>query len=234
MFESCRAHRGSTGSETPCAEERAGASAGAVWTSAVVAERLPGMKSSPTLASGVASSGKKSLSMVKMSLVAASVIVLLAAAPVALGVRAATGRTDKEFHFKSPSENIHCRMSYEAVSCLLKANSWTSLKPRPGYCDLDWMPTDIAMYVSEKTGKWVAEVGACRGDVGPLCYSLDPCFVLRSGRSVRSFIYPHKHGGFVLGIRCSSATTGITCIKLGPKRGVRGFRIAREGYVIYR
>jgi len=142
------------------------------------------------------------------------------------------GAPDKDVHFKSPSGNIHCRMSYEGVSCLLRENTWRRLKPRPADCDVDWFPTDIGMSVSRKTGRWVVDIGGCRGDVGPICYAGDPCFVLGYGRSVtRSF--PQSRKGIVLGIRCTSATNGVTCIKLGSKRGVRGFRIAREGYAIF-
>ena len=138
------------------------------------------------------------------------------------------GAPAKDVHFKSPSGNIQCRMSYERVSCLLGENTWRRLRPRPAHCDVDWFPTDIGMSVNRKTGRWVLDVGGCRGDVGPLCYAGDPCFVLRYGRSVT------RRRGVLLGIRCTSATNGVTCIKLGSKRGVRGFRIAREGYVVLR
>jgi hypothetical protein len=119
-------------------------------------------------------------------------------------------------------------MQAEGVTCLLLKNSWRRLKPRPSNCDVDWSPTDVGMYVSPRTGRWIVDVGACRGDVGPLCYRQDPCVVLGYGQSVKSVLSKRKR----LGIRCVSATNGITCTKIGPKPGARGFRVAREGYVL--
>ncbi len=135
----------------------------------------------------------------------------------------------KAFHFRSPSGNIQCRMDAGAVNCLLTANSWRRLKPRPSNCDVDWIPTDMAMFLDRRTGRWKVQVGGCRGDVGPLCYRADPCSVLRYGRSLQSVIFgtePH-------GLRCTSATNGITCTKIGRRPGVHGFRVAREGYAVF-
>ena len=33
-------------------------------------------------------------------------------------------------------------------------------------------------------------------------------------------------------IRCTSRANGVTCLRLGAGKGVRGFRIAREGYAV--
>jgi hypothetical protein len=118
-------------------------------------------------------------------------------------------------------------MNAQGVSCLLAENAWRRLRPRPADCETDWFPTDVSMFVNRKTGRWAVAVGGCRGDVGALC--LDDCFVLRYGRSVRA-VTPDGR----LGMRCSSARNGLTCTGLGPRRGVRGFRLAREGYAILR
>ena len=69
----------------------------------------------------------------------------------------------------------------------------------------------------------------CRGDVGPLCYRTDPCSVLRNGRSLESVTF----GAQQRGLRCTSATNGITCTKIGRNPGARGFRVAREGYALF-
>ena len=142
---------------------------------------------------------------------------------------AAPEATGKAFHFKSPSGNIQCRMDAASVVCLLVTNSWRRLKTRPANCDVDWIPTDMGMFLDPRTGRWKVEVGGCRGDVGPLCYKADPCFVLRYGRFLRSVIF----GTHQRGIRCTSASNGITCTKIGREPGVRGFRVAREGYVVF-
>ena len=167
------------------------------------------------------------LAFPSLAALAALVVLTLSAGPGA-------SATNKRIHFKSPSGNIQCQLSYDNVNCLLKENTWPRLKPKPAYCDVDWAPTDTGMYLNRKANRWIVQVGGCRGDIGPMCYRDDPCVVLGYGQSVKSFIRPRGSGGPVLGIRCSSATNGITCIKLGPKPGARGFRVAREGYVVLR
>jgi hypothetical protein len=117
-------------------------------------------------------------------------------------------------------------MDADGASCMLKTNTWRHLKPRPPNCDVDWVPTDVSLYVSRKTRRWAVEVGGCRGDVGPLCYGGDPCTILRYGQSVSSVIVRRVRQG----IRCTSDLNGITCRKLGPRKGARGFRISKEGY----
>jgi hypothetical protein len=120
-------------------------------------------------------------------------------------------------------------MDAESVNCLLKANRWRHLKPRPSNCDVDWIPTDIGMFLDRRTGRWKVQVGGCRGDVGPLCYRADPCSVLRYGRSLKSV----SNGTETRGLRCISAANGITCTKIGRNPGARGFRVAREGYAVF-
>ena len=75
----------------------------------------------------------------------------------------------------------------------------------------------------------MVDVGGCRGDVGPACYPQDPCLVLGYGRSVKSVVIRANPSG----IRCTSRINGITCMKVGPRPGDRGFRVAREGYVVF-
>lgn len=135
----------------------------------------------------------------------------------------------KAFHFKSPSGNIQCRLDAASVNCLLMHNTWRRLKPRPAGCDVDWIPTDMEMYLDTRTGRWKVEIGGCRGDVGPLCYRADPCSVLRYGRALRSV----SSGTEPRGIRCTSAANGVTCTKVGRRPGFRGFRISRQGYAVF-
>ena len=103
------------------------------------------------------------------------------------------------------------------VDCLVKTATWPRRPPRPARCDLDWVPTELEL------GHRRVSVGSCRGDVGPLCVNQpsERCTTLGYGRSVD------------LGpIRCTSATIGVTCrYRTAPRVG---FRIAREGYVIFR
>ena len=127
-------------------------------------------------------------------------------------------------HFQSPSGNINCigappgSFGPAFVDCLVRKSSWprSQLKPKPASCDLDWDPTTLGL------SKRRTFAGSCRGDIGPLCvYTSDKCSTLAYGRSVK--IGP---------IRCTSATAGVTCRYTTSPRV--GFRIAREGYVIYR
>ena len=139
--------------------------------------------------------------------------VFLAAAVAALVVvPSAFGLT----HFRSPSGNINCLVTTTFADCLVKQNSWRTLPRRPASCDVDFFPAEVIL-----SGNRVG-VGSCRGDVGPLCVptTADRCSVLGYGRSVT-----------VGRIRCSSATNGVTCRRTDNGKG---FRIAREGYVLYR
>ncbi len=125
-------------------------------------------------------------------------------------------------HFQSPSGNINCicappgSLGSAFVDCLVRKNTWPRLRPKPASCDLDWDPTTLSL-VHRKV-----IVGSCRGDIGPLCaYASDRCTTLAYGRHVD------------LGpIRCASARTGVACrYRTAPRVG---FRIAREGYLLYR
>jgi hypothetical protein len=118
-------------------------------------------------------------------------------------------------HFRSPSGNINCVMFAGGAECVVKQQSWPRLRARPASCDLDWVPNELSV-----SGTRVF-VGACRGDVGPLCFAGSGCRTLAYGRST------------TLGrVRCSSARSGVTCRRLDGRR--IGFRIAREGYTLYR
>ena len=143
-----------------------------------------------------------------------------------LGLLLALAAPASAAHFKSPTGNIQCRLDSHSVTCLLQKNSWRHLPAKPASCDVDWAPTDMSLYVNRQTGRWTVAVGGCRGDVGPLCYSEAPCVVLAYGHSVQSV----RAGS---GLRCTSATSGVTCMKIGTRPGARGFRIAREGYVVF-
>jgi hypothetical protein len=123
-------------------------------------------------------------------------------------------------HFTSPSKNIDCMGHKDrqwSVSCLAQNTSWASYPRRPSGCDVDWIGSEIGL------GTRRVSLGSCRGDIGPLCLAGDgaACRTLKYGRSID------------LGpIRCTSRTNGITCRYVSGVRA--GFRIAREGYVIWR
>jgi Family of unknown function (DUF6636) len=143
----------------------------------------------------------------------------VAAALIAL----ALGASSPLVHFQSPSGNINCLGSKAAfgqpafLQCLVRTNTWAraQLKPKPASCDLDWDPATLSL------GRGKVYVGSCRGDIGPLCVnSNDRCFTLAYGRAV------------VMGpIRCTSLKAGVRC---EYRASHVGFRIAREGYVLYR
>jgi hypothetical protein len=147
--------------------------------------------------------------------------VIAAIVSLALALHAAPGQSEL-VHFKSPSGNINCigaaggSLGPAFVDCLVRTNNWPNKRARPASCDLDWIPTEIGL------SKRRTSVGGCRGDIGPLCIDpSNPCRRLPYGRSVD------------LGpIRCVSATSGVTCRYRAIPRV--GFRIAREGYVLYR
>jgi hypothetical protein len=118
-------------------------------------------------------------------------------------------------HFQSPSGNINCigGTAPAYVECLVRRAVWPRTPPKPVGCDLDWESHNLSL------GSRRVVLGACRGDVGPRCFH--DCTTLRYGRSV------------VIGpIRCRSAAIGVTCRYARGR--LAGFRIAREGYVIWR
>jgi hypothetical protein len=121
-------------------------------------------------------------------------------------------------HFRTPSGNINCIGSVGGtipvfVECMSRQAKWPHTPPRPIGCDLDWEPYNLGL--SQRR----VSIGACRGDVGPRCFN--DCTTLRYGRSVN--IGP---------IRCRSAVNGVTCRYVRGK--LAGFRIARQGYVVWR
>jgi hypothetical protein len=128
-------------------------------------------------------------------------------------------------HFTSPSGNIDCLGSTTGpvfVQCLVQRASWPNPPRRPANCDLDFSPTEAQLANRRVT------MGACRGDVGPQCFQegsgIERCTVLPYGRSVA-----------IGGIRCTSATIGVTCRYTRAKLGKRpGFRVSRQGYAILR
>jgi uncharacterized protein DUF6636 len=159
---------------------------------------------------------------------AAFVIALsLAAVFAAQALGRPSVRAARTFHFKSPSGNINCGGAATGVTCLLLHNNWKTLRPRPASCDLDWSPTDMSLFLDTPTRRWSVAVGGCRGDIGPLCYQQDPCVVLKYGASITASVNGR-------GIRCTSRATGVTCTRFGAGAGVRGFRIARQGYELLR
>jgi hypothetical protein len=124
-----------------------------------------------------------------------------------------------QVHFKSPSGNINCYLFSAQggfADCIVLQASWKNAPSKPKSCDLDWVPTEVAL------GKTHVSVGGCRGDVGPRCYAGgDRCSVLAYGRSIT-----------VGTIRCSSAASGLTCRRTTGRRA--GFRLARERFVVWR
>jgi hypothetical protein len=149
----------------------------------------------------------------------ASVGCLLALLGILAG--ASAGAAPQLVHFKSPSGNINCMLGNGGgaayASCLVRHSTWRVVPRKPASCDLDWAATELEI------GGRNLFVGSCRGDIGPLCEpsGADACTTLAYGRSV------------TLGpIRCTSAVTGVTCRRTDGRR--IGFRIAREGYLLYR
>jgi hypothetical protein len=141
--------------------------------------------------------------------------IVIAVLALAMWGAAAAGADPVVTHFKSPTGNINCigGTAPVYVECLVRQATWPRTPPRPAGCDLDWEPYNLGL-----NGRHPV-LGACRGDVGPRCFH--DCTTLRYGHSVN--IGP---------IRCRSAEIGVTCRYV---RGTHaGFRIAREGYIIWR
>jgi hypothetical protein len=146
-------------------------------------------------------------------------MILLAIAAIALAIPAVA--VAKPVHFTTPSGNIDCVGGFESpgasVDCIVEKHSWPKVPKRPASCDLDWVGSEISLT------NGVVRVGACRGDVGPLCVpgSTDRCTVLAYGTSVL----------IKRSIRCTSRRTGLTC---RARKGVGpGFRVSRQGYTIF-
>jgi hypothetical protein len=158
------------------------------------------------------------LRRISAALLTGLAMMLLAPTPHAV---AQSGR-----QFTSPTGNIDCYMYLDGadnfVSCLVQEANWKNPPRRPADCDLDWAPEELSLG-SRKSGtsyRNTVVVGACRGDIGPLC-GPNECSTLAYGKSVR-----------VGNLTCTSAKTGVTCTTLqGPKRG---FTISRSGYKLIR
>jgi hypothetical protein len=142
-------------------------------------------------------------------------VALAAAVGACVLVSAATASASL-VHFRSPSGNINCYLGATFADCLVRRNTWPRKPVKPRSCDLDFNPAEIAVSAGRLT------IGACRGDVGPLCgLGNDRCVVLAYGRSA-------TRGP----LRCESSPAGVTCRFVTGRR--RGFTIAREGYRLYR
>ena len=122
-------------------------------------------------------------------------------------------------HFTTPSKNIDCVADFSSpsVDCLVQKASWPRVPPRPANCDLDWVGTEIAL------GRGRVTVGACRGDIGPLCVAESgDCPALPYGTSLT---LPSK-------VLCTSRRAGLTC---RARNGAgAGFTVSRSGYRIFR
>jgi hypothetical protein len=146
-------------------------------------------------------------------------LVLAAIAALAIGAGAAPALASQA-HFMSPSGNINCRVFSATggiAQCVLLHDSWRRHPHRPSSCNLDWVPNEIELVGTK------VHVGACRGDIGPLCSPTagDTCTVLDYGTSIR-----------IGRIRCKSTTRGITCRRVGGHH--QGFFISRQRYKLYK
>ena len=147
---------------------------------------------------------------------------LTAVLTLALAFHPASAKVGGLVHFQSPSGNINCiggpafQGTPAFAECLVRTATWANYPRRPRACDLDFDPRTISVSNRKVT------LGSCRGDIGPLCvHTSDKCSTLAYGRSVN-----------IGAIRCTSATSGVTCRYRTGRR--EGFRIAREGYTLYR
>ncbi|MGQ0632790.1 MAG: DUF6636 domain-containing protein [Sporichthyaceae bacterium] len=151
----------------------------------------------------------------------AVLLALLPGAATALDTTTAAATDGKVVHFTSPSGRIDCYLSDDksfgrGANCIVQQDRWTNRKTRPASCDLDWEPAEVLL-----TPKGKLRIGACRGDIGPICGprgTVDACTTLAYGKRVRAGE-----------ITCSSSRKGITC---RTTTGA-GFRVARSGYVTF-
>jgi hypothetical protein len=155
-------------------------------------------------------------------LLAFALLGAIAAFGSSYGAAPAAAQSSDSANFQTPSGNINCIMyedpDSDYASCVARNNTWRNAKKKPADCDLDWEPAEISVQ-STKRGSTIlnrTSVGACRGDIGPLC---DPenCLTLPYGKSIR-----------VGRITCTSQKAGITCAATEGRK--RGFTIARAGY----
>jgi hypothetical protein len=118
--------------------------------------------------------------------------------------------------FNSPTGNIHCyayKRPVSSVFCVVDRFAWRHVPVRPKKnCEGDWVPSELSV------GAGTVQVGSCRSDANPYCFQ--HCS-LGYGKRID-----------VGSIRCSSARNGITC-RMRHGQGA-GFRIAYEGYTVWR
>jgi hypothetical protein len=158
-------------------------------------------------------------------------VVLLAVVMAAGSVLVSAGPAGaQDLNFTTPSKNIDCLM-YEFenqvqkveevfVSCLVKNGTWKTKPVKPADCDLDWADSEIGLSIVGGGAKAKVEVnvGACRGDIGPLCGP--GCTVLPYGKTAKVGV-----------TSCTSAASGVTCRACIGKR--KGFTVNKSGYKIF-
>jgi hypothetical protein len=138
-------------------------------------------------------------------------VIVFAAASAAIAVGTATGATQRNGAFKTPSGNIVCGYGFSAdgrsasIGCGIKSG----LKPAPrNTCvDMDYSGKSVSL---NATGR--ARPVVCAGDPGPFLVEAK-AHVLRYGTTWR--------GG---GITCASRRAGLTCTN---RRG-HGFFLSRD------
>lgn len=143
-------------------------------------------------------------------LVVALLLVALDAAPAA---------ADTSVEFKSPLGIINCRgdrVPPAYISCLTLKSDWPAYPVRTCQ-EGDFFNDEISLGINR--GTRFLELGGCHNDVGPIC--IPQCKALAYG--------DHVDIGL---IRCSSARNGVTCRYFKGRRV--GFRIAYEGYTVWR
>jgi hypothetical protein len=143
-------------------------------------------------------------------------VLIVALLLFALG--AARAAADTSVEFKSPLGNINCRGDRVPPACI----SWLTLKS-------DWRAYPVRTcqegeFFNDNSlginrGMRFLELGGCHNDVGPICIPQ------------RKALAYGDHVDINL-IRCSSARNGVTCRYFKGRRV--GFRIAYEGYTVWR
>jgi hypothetical protein len=145
---------------------------------------------------------------------------ILVAATTTLVAAATAWSSPTSAHFRSPSGNINCTVftdpSGDEADCLVLHNTWRTHPARPASCKLDWNRNEVGLFGTH------AHVGACRGDIGPLCANgNDRCTTLAYGRSVT-----------IGSIRCTMTTAGVSCRRRSGRH--QGFLVSRQRYTLYR
>ena len=132
-------------------------------------------------------------------------IILLSA--LLLGGATGTAHAADTGYFKTPSANIVCYYSPDAVACGIQSG----LKPAPKRVDCHGEGdfTDNRLVLG-KTGR--AKPQTCAGDVGPFAGLEEGARTLRYGQSIRSGR-----------LRCTSAKKGLTC-----RNRTHGFFLSRQ------